>query len=178
MRSRLKRRRRVMRSASGDVATPSFSSRARTNASIGFRTQAFPTTSGGFGRCGGMKAQCLTAPAASLLTVSGHSAPWSIQLRISPICAASRGLLRNGIRGALPIPATRLNNALSVALPGLIGAPEFPPANAGCIESSRRPFDCRSGPWQPTQYFSKIGWMSRWKETRADAAPGSGKACF
>src|SRR5207244_7814581 len=119
---------------------------------MGFRGQVLRETFGGVGRCGGMKAQYLTAPADALVRVSGHSAPWSIQARIRAICAASSGLLRNGMRAASPIPATRLNNALSAALPGLIGLPEVPPANAGCFESSRRPFDCTPSPWQPTQY--------------------------
>ena len=49
MRSRLNRRIRISRSASGDGARPSFSRRASTNASIGFRTHAVLPT-GGNGR--------------------------------------------------------------------------------------------------------------------------------
>src|SRR5215471_10907180 len=58
IRSRLKRRSSVTRSASGEGVSPSFSRRARMNLSIGVLTHPVFLTSGGAGRSGFTNAQC------------------------------------------------------------------------------------------------------------------------
>src|SRR5215471_1018223 len=58
IRSRLKRRSSVTRSASGEGVKPSSSKRERMNRSIGVLTQAVFLTSGGAGRSGFTNAQC------------------------------------------------------------------------------------------------------------------------
>ena len=74
IRSRVSRRISVVRSAGGDGARPSVSSRASTNRSIGFLTQAASRTGGAAGRRTGSNAQCLL-----------HCAPWSIHFFRSSI---------------------------------------------------------------------------------------------
>src|SRR5215213_10540781 len=64
--SRLTRRMSVSRDASGEGRMLSFSRRARTNASIGFRTDASPLTRGTSGRTGLMNDQCVPPEAGAV----------------------------------------------------------------------------------------------------------------
>jgi hypothetical protein len=66
----------VARSASGEGASPSASSRARTKRSIGLRTHAASFTAGKAGRDGARKAQCRPQRAdAEPSASSGQRAP-------------------------------------------------------------------------------------------------------
>src|SRR5258708_618887 len=97
MRSRLRRRSRVGRSASGDGASFSVSRRARMNASTGFETHLAWLTFGVGGRTGATQAQCFFVGAA-VVDVAGDAAPWSIDVRIFSIWSAE-SLPPMGMRG-------------------------------------------------------------------------------
>src|ERR1019366_5938042 len=120
---------------------------------------------GMFGRTGTANAQCelLTLgfePCAVWVSDAadpGQSVPWSIQARKRPTCSAeSRGPVR-GITKSFLAPATSWINLLPALSPGLITAPEFPPAIAPARESNRSPPDCADEPWQFWQRSLRIG---------------------
>jgi hypothetical protein len=91
IRSKLTRRISVTRSASAAGARPSFSSRASTNRSIGFRTHFSSFTAGNAGRTGFTYAQCASIFAAPTDAESGQTAPSSIHRSIVATCAAGNG---------------------------------------------------------------------------------------
>jgi hypothetical protein len=141
VRSKLRRRNSVTGSASGDGCRPSFSSRARMNASTGFRIHFAFFATGGAPRCGGMKAQWPC-----------HSAPCSIHFfRI----AASRGVsflpdLAGGIFSSRSVEVTRFQSRLLARLRGATAT--LPSSSVAKMPSfvSKRSLASRalgSGPW-------------------------------
>ena len=97
MRSRLSRRSSVTRSASGDGRRPSFSRRARTKRSMGWRAATLGRAAGG--RTGGTKAQCFFS-AMGHRALSGQTAPSSIHRRRRAIVASGSAGCSKGMRGS------------------------------------------------------------------------------
>ena len=170
------RRIKRSRSASGDGASFSTSSRARTNRSISFTGQCLFFTRGGAGGVIGLKAQCRP-----------HFAPPSIHRLTSSICFTVSLWFDSGggIRSSGSLVMIRLNNSLSALLPGTITVFPSLTRNAPSLVSSRN-FALRafsSGPWHLKQLSEKIGRTSRLKSasplvgesrpTAAGANPGA-----
>ena len=170
----------VVRSASGEGASFSCSSRARTKWSIGLRTalRDFDPTLGGCGWVMGWKAQCFPALAAA--ADSGQTAPWSIQSRSKAIFSGGSASAFFGMRAISAwVPETACTSSEPADFPATKAGPCSPPLVASAFRSSRRPFSLRAVPWHFTQFASKIGWISFAKSTvaaHAGEAPSAAMA--
>ena len=114
------RRISVARSASGDGERPSFSSRARTNASMGCTLAFGSRLTGGVGRLMGWNDQWFDLPSSPRTAIAPpHFAPWSIHARKVPISASvSRPFSPGGICGYGSWPASGVNQVAVGALAG------------------------------------------------------------
>jgi hypothetical protein len=104
------------------------------------------------------------AGGASPATSSGHSAPSSIHRLIVSICSGASGPA-GGICCPNRGPRSFRYMRLVALLPG-ISTGKVPPRSAALRRSSRNPFNCCAGPWQPMQCSRRIGCTSRRKSTR------------
>ncbi len=161
------RRISVARSASALGASPSVSSRATMNASIGLRIHPLAFGSrltGTAGRAGAISAQCFS-----------HFPPCATHAFNVSICFAESGRANfaGGMRSFASSAVTREMSSPFSGLPG---------TNSGCSRfcvagsRSRRNFALRlsaSGPWHWKQWSARIGRTSRLKSTLG--APGAAR---
>ncbi len=131
----------VVFDASGEGATPSFSSRARMKLSIGLRGHARSVTAGGSGRVTLRK-----GPMRGLLRVADSAEQANRRLDRSRR-AASRfhAAVRRAPAGGITffsVPATMWMRRLAALFPGWITW------SAASFRSSRKPLICCCGPWQ------------------------------
>ena len=118
IRSRLARRSSVARSASGEGFKLARSSRSRTNASTGLRTQSGRLVRGAAGRTGGTKAQCFLGSGSLAADVSGQAAPLAIQRRTRSIFSAVSGWPPMGMRVCASAALRRWTRVLFAGIAG------------------------------------------------------------
>src|SRR5262245_8813897 len=152
MRSKLSRRIRVARSASGAWESPFSSSFARMNASMGVRILAACD-----GRTGGTAGWRIgwsdhqSGPARGGVTGSSwYGAPAAIQARMASISGVESLLL-----GGISPDSTFSSARLSSTFPGTNAAPDSPPLSADARRLRSNPPFFWSGLWQRTQVLER-----------------------